>query len=568
MTYSLSGWDALDQGTRDLFNATYGPGLAPFVWMQQSGNAGTTGFGALPPEDISTWFGQYGNQAPEIWAQQSGYTPAAAVPPTLTASPPSSGIPPSRSLASGSPIPTTWGTGAPVNMNWVYDVVQTGQGWMPVRRGPQTNWGNVPIPDSDQSQEANYARRQAGVPQAFSQYVTPGQSLFSVTENAGEAGGAFLRSDNPYGSGLSTGIDNYTPAAFQDFIARYQAGKIIPNNPTAKSLGDAIVAGQITPQQLASMANSPMTSAQLTPGSAGGTGAAGAAGGGSDAYSQLLAQQNAAASATQAAQLAYQNAILKHYSDQDALAAAEFAYKQTYEAKIFDYQKEQDAKNFAISEAGLTGTYNGQPTTTEQQRQFANAITAAGMTGTYNGQPTTAEQQRQFANAITTAGVTGTYNGQPTFAAQQANNATALSLLGMNAQLSGPSNYLTYLRTLSNTPQGLTDIVNSLAGKFNLSSLQSQVPGSAFERQSAATLARDLNDASRTGLMDASGAVLPAGSQWNPRNFSILAKNPTQLGLTKNLYQESGRDWNTEYANFLSSLPKFGGPQQGAVSLA
>lgn len=144
---------------------------------------------------------------------------------------------------------------------------------------------------------------------------------------------------------------------------------------------------------------------------------------------------------------------------------------------------------------------------------------------------------------------------------QARQDQTGLAVLGMNANLRGPSNYLSYLRTLSNTPRGLSDAVAGLAGRFNLSSQQSSVPGATYERQSVATIARDLGQAAAgaPGANDASGVDLPGGNQWNARNFGILARNPTQLGLLQNLYEESGRDWQTEYGQFLSSLPRFGG---------
>jgi hypothetical protein len=329
----------------------------------------------------------------------------------------------------------------------------------------------------------------------------------------------FLRSDTP--SGLGT--PNAPPEAYSYLQQALQQGYIRPTQRGLQFLqqvGGQPAAGALQTAQSVGVA-----------GGAGGTGTAGGAAGGAaggtanpnDPYAQLLAQQAAANSAAQAAQLAYQNALLKHYSDQDALAAAEFAYKKEYEAKLFE-----------VEQAGVTGMYQGQPTWSRQVQE---------------------------------AGLTGTYNGQPTFAAQQAKNEMAMNLLNQNAQLSGPSNYLTYLRTLSNTPAGLTDIVNSLAGQFNLSNLQSSAPGSTYERQSLNTMVRDLNQAQGQPAADASGVNLPGGSQWNARNFGILSKNPTQLGLLQNLYGESGRDYNTEYSNFLSSLPRYGGPQTARVGV-
>lgn len=180
-----------------------------------------------------------------------------------------------------------------------------------------------------------------------------------------------------------------------------------------------------------------------------------------------------------------------------------------------------------------------------------------------------AEESRAQQFGLQEAGVTGYYGGNPTLARQAQEQGTALNLLQLGAGLRGPANYLSYLRTLGNTPQGLKDLVNGLAGQYQFAFSPGQTPGSTFERQSLGTIARDMAGAAPAGggmSVDASGAVLPSGDQWNARNFGIIAKNPTQLGLTRNLYEESGRDWNQEYANFLNSLPRYGGPQRAQIS--
>lgn len=152
------------------------------------------------------------------------------------------------------------------------------------------------------------------------------------------------------------------------------------------------------------------------------------------------------------------------------------------------------------------------------------------------------------------------------FEQTQAQNSTALGVLGLGLQARGPSNYLSYLRTLSGTPGGLKDAVNALAGRYGLSSMQGSVPGSQYERQSLGTLVRDLNNAP-ANANDASGIDLPAGNQWNAANFNVLSKNPTQIGLLQNLYDESGRDFSTEYSNFLSSLPRYSGARAARVQI-
>lgn len=213
-------------------------------------------------------------------------------------------------------------------------------------------------------------------------------------------------------------------------------------------------------------------------------------------YEQLLADNAAKQAGNDAAQIAYQNAILQGQRDDRAQAIAQQAWANAFAEKQQEYRAQQDV---------LTN--------------------------------------------------------------QRANDQLGLNVLNLNAGLRGPSNYLTYLRTLSNTPAGLTDLVNGLAGRFQMSRQQSSAPGAQYERASVDTLTRDLNDARGGQPNDLSGMPLPAGGQWNANNFNVLSKNPTQLGLTQNLYEESGRDWNTEIANYLGSLPRFSGPRRASVSL-
>lgn len=154
------------------------------------------------------------------------------------------------------------------------------------------------------------------------------------------------------------------------------------------------------------------------------------------------------------------------------------------------------------------------------------------------------------------------------FERQKAGDQTALSVLNLGASLRGPQNYLSYLRTFGGLTGGLKDVVNSLAGRFQLSPQQSTVPGATYERASLAGMLRDINaPTAAAGAKDASGAELPSGGQWNAANVRALQANPTAWGLTQNLYDESGRDFNTEYAAFLSSLPRFGGPRSATVRL-
>ena len=245
---------------------------------------------------------------------------------------------------------------------------------------------------------------------------------------------------------------------------------------------------------------------------------------GPSAMERMLADNAARNAANDAAKLAYDNAMLRFRNDELAETLAQNAWKRTFEEssrawnqgwqeKEAARQQEQWSKQFGLSESAVTGTYNGAPTEQRIGRE----------------------------------------------------NNTAMGLLNLGASLKGPSNYLTYLRTLSNTPAGLSSLLNGLKGSSAFSSMQANNPNALYERQSVGTLMRDFQQgAGQTGT-DASGVDLPGGAQWNARNFGILRKDPTQLGLLQNLYEEGGRDFGTEYAGFLSSLPRFGGAQSARV---
>lgn len=130
------------------------------------------------------------------------------------------------------------------------------------------------------------------------------------------------------------------------------------------------------PGQTTSSAVSPVNGTVTAPGAGTITGASGAA---IDAYLQALATGNQ--------------------------AAAQEAIRQFNAGFGLDVNKFNEAireynQAFNISEAGLTGTYNGQPTLAAQQQAFTQALSAAGVTGIYQGQPTLAAQQQAFSQGL------------------------------------------------------------------------------------------------------------------------------------------------------------------------
>lgn len=80
---------------------------------------------------------------------------------------------------------------------------------------------------------------------------------------------------------------------------------------------------------------------------------------------------------------------------------------------------QQQAFDNLVTQAGLTGQFNGGLTQAAQQNQFLRAIQEAGLTGQYNGNQTLDAQQIAFNKAIQEAGLTGMYNGGLTQGAMQ-----------------------------------------------------------------------------------------------------------------------------------------------------
>ncbi|MCR4375907.1 MAG: hypothetical protein NUW22_13770 [Acidobacteria bacterium] len=167
-----------------------------------------------------------------------------------------------------------------------------------------------------------------------------------------------------------------------------------------------------------------------------------------------------------------------------------------------------------------------------------------------------------------------------TFQREQEQNKVLLGLTGVGAQLRGPANYLQYLRTLNGTPQGLRDLVNAAAGRYQMSRFGAAPAGAAYAPATIDTLLRDVQSGGASGLAElgaaaggpgtATAGALPSGSQWDARNYGIWSKSPTQSGLLQSTYDASGRSFDEELASFFRSLPAYGGAAGGryAVPLA
>lgn len=230
-----------------------------------------------------------------------------------------------------------------------------------------------------------------------------------------------------------------------------------------------------------------------------------------DKLVNIQAATLAAQVANWAAQLEFQKERMR------LLEMPQFQNTTQLERDRFAFEKAQQEWQRAITEATMTGTYNGVPTLQWLEQQ-------ARLTGVINGQQTlegklTDAQIAQMNHSmelenrrflleqdefgfnkdkwqqefdyqkssdlrkflLDEANVTGTYNGQATLEKQQMDNQNAQAYLTLLSNLQGPGNAFKQLRVLGNTPGGLTDLVNAWTGRYQMGGLtgSGQAPGQA-----------------------------------------------------------------------------------------
>lgn len=203
---------------------------------------------------------------------------------------------------------------------------------------------------------------------------------------------------------------------------------------------------------------------------------------------------------------------------------------------------------------------------TKATQAFQNKIAEASLTGTYNGQQTQAAQEQQFTQGLRAGELTGSYNGAPTLAAQSEQNKTALGYLQQIGQLRGPNDPFQYLRTLSGTPQGITDLVNASWGRYRLGGAPSG------EQAAPATVGgqiANLNMATGNGgavpgtaYNALVGAIpqLPGAGQIAPQQFNQM--DPSQKAALFAAYEaglgpSGAMRPEDAQAAYLRSLPKY-----------
>jgi hypothetical protein len=240
--------------------------------------------------------------------------------------------------------------------------------------------------------------------------------------------------------------------------------------------------------------------------------------------------------ANNAAQMAYYNAKLQNDADDLAFRKAQQAWTETYQR------------------AGLTGTFEGQPTF-PALTQYAQLFGRWGAPTT--GQQTLAAQQQAWAQAIGAQ--------QEARAAQALQQQTAQNYLGLLANLRGPADWAKYQQVLGATPRGMRDLVAAAMGQY--------IPGGGATTgvqptpASLQTLQQQIaaGGGGGAGLTDFTN--LPAPNQLAPQTWQALA--PSQQQLLVGAYEAQGWNPNDVRALFEQSLPRYAtnAPQTGAFRL-
>lgn len=244
---------------------------------------------------------------------------------------------------------------------------------------------------------------------------------------------------------------------------------------------------------------------------AGGT-AGGGANGSDSALQDYYATITANAQAMQAAQLAYQDWYMRTQDDEQAFQHAQQTYENTWQESMFEYKKQQDQWNLQQS-AGYFDV-NGVRTPT-------------------------------LAGIAQDASLTGLYNGKPTFQREQYETGEMNNLLSLQAGLRGPENYAQYLKVLGSTPQGMRDVVNAAAGRFQMPSTSGVTPGQQTRPADVQSLLNDVTSGGAAAQADWSSALsggLPNPNQINLQNWSKMM--PTQQKLLLSAYEGQGWDTN------------------------
>jgi hypothetical protein len=247
----------------------------------------------------------------------------------------------------------------------------------------------------------------------------------------------------------------------------------------------------------------------------------------------VQAAQMALQAAANAAQQAYLNAKLNLDTEDLALRKAQQAWTET------------------VQRAGLTGTFEGQPTLPAMQ-SYAQLFGAWGVPT--QGQQTLAALQQQFGQALAAQ--------QEARAAQGQQQQQAQAYLNLLANLRGPADWAKYQQVLGATPGGMRDLVAAAMGQY--------IPGGGATtgvQPTPVSLQSIQQQIAAGGGTGGQLGQLPAPNQLAPQSWAHLA--PSQQQLLIGAYEAQG--WNPDdvRALFAQSLPRYAtnAPQAGTFRL-
>lgn len=150
-----------------------------------------------------------------------------------------------------------------------------------------------------------------------------------------------------------------------------------------------------------------------------------------------------------------QNQQQQYALQQAQLALAQLTQQQQHElaqgtlnlATLTQQQRNAiEQAQLGLTQAGITGEFNGRPTLAALAQQQNFGLAQAGVTGTYGGTPTEAARQFNLNYALQQGQQTGYQNGAPTLAREQGAANTALQAAQLGASLRGPGDWAQYLQ--------------------------------------------------------------------------------------------------------------------------
>jgi hypothetical protein len=269
------------------------------------------------------------------------------------------------------------------------------------------------------------------------------------------------------------------------------------------------------PTQVAAGPNAQASSVNRTSGS-------GSGGGDQAALNQLISGQNA---------------MLKAIADGNMEAFREsirqFDLSFGLDQGKFAEAVRQFNAGLGVTEAGLTGTYQGQQTLQAQNQAFTQALAAAGLTGTYQGQQTLPAQQQYFNQGL---------QGMTLAAGLQANPFRQQQVLGQLGGLLGGGNVAGF--QAPNTVPGVGTAGGNTQG--GLGYMQQMIDDIRSPAANTANMNQVLN-------------AIPTPNKLNSVQFTN-ASGSTKSMVLQGMQEKYGLDPNDALQQIQNTLPQFQAP--------